>query len=213
MTLTRTLSLSALAAAVGLTAAVSLPATTEAQPRPPGDLEYRCRDLTWRDGYWQGYCRDPRGDWRWTTVRTVDDGWGGDRWDDRRPDDRWRDDRPDERWNDGRWDNRRWDDRRWDDDRWGSQPGWSSAQSVTVYEERGFRGRSITLRGEVPDLRNSGLNDRISSLRGQGDWEVCTDADFRGDCRVFRGDVADLGPTNFNDKISSLRPARPTPRW
>ena len=213
----KTLAVAGMTASLGMAvAAVAAPATAVAQPLPPGDLSSRCRDLSYRDGAWQGYCRDARGEWRWTTVRGTyqNDRWSGgdryDRWDDRysdRYDERYRD-RYDDRWNDRYSD--RWNDRY--DDRWGSGGGWNQGgyDSITVYEDRGFRGRSITLRGPVEDLRNSGLNDRISSMRGSGDWEVCTDAYFRGDCRVLPGNVGDLGPTNFNDKISSIRPAG---RW
>lgn len=92
--------------------------------------------------------------------------------------------------------------------------GWGGGRnSITVYEDSNFRGRSMSFNEEIPDLRNSGLNDRISSmqLRG-GAWEVCTDARFRGDCRIVSGDVRNLDRA-FNDKISSLRPARGGGRW
>lgn len=93
-------------------------------------------------------------------------------------------------------------------------PGWGGGRnSITVYEDSNFRGRSMSFNEAIPDLRNSGLNDRISSmqLRG-GAWEVCTDARFRGDCRVVSGDIRNLDRA-FNDKISSLRPARGGGRW
>ena len=45
------------------------------------------------------------------------------------------------------------------------------------------------------------------SMRVQGRWEVCTDAEFRGRCRVVEGDVRFL-TGGFNDNISSLRPVR-----
>lgn len=100
----------------------------------------------------------------------------------------------------------------WDDGRPGG--GWNGGRnSITVYQDSNFRGRSMTFSEAIPDLRASGLNDRISSmqLRG-GAWEVCTDARFRGDCRIVSGDVRNLERA-FNDKISSLRPARGGGRW
>lgn len=81
--------------------------------------------------------------------------------------------------------------------------------AITVYRDSNYRGQSLTFRSEVSNLRSSGMNDQISSIRlGRGDWEVCTDANFRGDCRIIREDARDLNRMNLNDKISSLRPVR-----
>ena len=89
--------------------------------------------------------------------------------------------------------------------------GWGGGRtSITVYEDSNYRGRSMTFNGEVSNLDRTGMNDRISSMRLRGRWEVCTDAYFRGSCRVIDGDERNLGSSGFNDRISSLRPAR---RW
>ena len=79
---------------------------------------------------------------------------------------------------------------------------------ITVYEDPDFRGDSVTLRNEIPDLRQQGLNDRISSLEVDGNqaWEVCRDINFGGGCRVFQGPVEDLRAVGWNDRISSMRP-------
>jgi len=90
----------------------------------------------------------------------------------------------------------------------GNGGGWGNT-SITVYRDANFRGQSMTFREEIPNLRNSGMNDAISSMRlGRGSWEVCEDANYRGRCQVINGDVRDLGRTGMNDRISSLRPAR-----
>ncbi|HEY1072924.1 beta/gamma crystallin-related protein [Brevundimonas sp.] len=90
----------------------------------------------------------------------------------------------------------------------GGGGGWGN-RSITVYRDANFRGQSMSFREEVPNLRNSGLNDAISSLRlGRGSWEVCEDANYRGRCQIIDGDVRDLGRSGLNDRISSLRPAR-----
>lgn len=80
---------------------------------------------------------------------------------------------------------------------------------VTVYEHPDFRGHSVTFREAVPDLREHGLNDRITSLEIDGSqaWEVCRDIEFAGGCRVFTGGIDDLRSEGWNDRISSLRPA------
>jgi len=88
--------------------------------------------------------------------------------------------------------------------------GWNGRNAITVYEDSDYRGRSMVFNGEVANLERTGMNDRISSIRARGRWEVCTDAYFRGSCRVIDGDERNFGSSGFNDRISSLRPAR---RW
>ena len=70
-----------------------------------------------------------------------------------------------------------------------SNGGYNGYSGITVYEDPNFRGDSVTFRNEVRDLREQGLNDRISSLEVDGNqaWEVCRDVNFGGGCRVFQG--------------------------
>ena len=85
--------------------------------------------------------------------------------------------------------------------------GFGGYSGITVYEHPDFRGESVTFRNEVPDLREHGLNDRISSLEVDGNqvWEVCRDINFGGGCRVFDGAMDDLRSAGWNDRISSMR--------
>lgn len=83
--------------------------------------------------------------------------------------------------------------------------GWGRT-SITVYGDAIYRGPSESFRNEVPDMRASGLNDRISSIQLTGPWEVCTDAYFRGECQVISQDVSNLEQWRMNDRISSMRP-------
>jgi hypothetical protein len=88
---------------------------------------------------------------------------------------------------------------------------------VTFYEHAGFRGGSITLEaGQALEnltrarfTNGEGMNDRISSIRIEGDVEVTVfqDADFRGGMRKFENSVSDLNASapGWNDAISSLR--------
>lgn len=92
---------------------------------------------------------------------------------------------------------------------WGGNGG---RNTITLYRDSNYRGPSITLRGEIADLRSTGLNDRVSSMRFQGEWLACTDANFRGRCETFTGDVSNLQRYQMNDSISSLRPYRGS-RW
>ncbi|MFN3877805.1 MAG: beta/gamma crystallin-related protein [Brevundimonas sp.] len=88
----------------------------------------------------------------------------------------------------------------------GNGGGWGRS-SITVYENSNFRGASREFTSEDRNLGRTPFNDRISSVRVQGRWEVCTDAEFRGRCRVVEGDVRNLS-SGFNDSISSMRPVR-----
>ena len=85
--------------------------------------------------------------------------------------------------------------------------GYGGYGGVTVYEHPDFRGDSVTFRNEVADLREHGLNDRISSLEMSGNqpWEVCRDVNYSGGCRVFSGTIDDLRAEGWNDRISSMR--------
>jgi hypothetical protein len=100
----------------------------------------------------------------------------------------------------------------WDDGRPGNG-GWGRS-SITVYRDSDYRGQSMSFREEVPNLRNMGMNDAISSIRlSRGAWEVCEDAYYRGRCEIVSGDMRNLANTGMNDRISSLRPARGGGRW
>lgn len=87
--------------------------------------------------------------------------------------------------------------------------GWGGGRNeITVYRDSFYRGPSTTFRGEMANLRNTGFNDTISSMRFEGTWEACTDAYFRGTCRTFSEDVWNLQQHGMNDRVSSLRPVR-----
>jgi hypothetical protein len=87
--------------------------------------------------------------------------------------------------------------------------GWNGGrQSITVYRDSNYRGQALQFNGPVPNLRNSGMNDAISSFQLRGSWELCTDANFGGRCTLFDGDQNNLARWQLNDSISSLRPAR-----
>lgn len=89
----------------------------------------------------------------------------------------------------------------------GNGGGWGRS-SITVYENSNFRGASREFTSEDRNLGNTPFNDRISSIRVRGRWEICTDAQFGGRCRIIDGDARNLNSSGFNDNISSLRPVR-----
>jgi hypothetical protein len=82
--------------------------------------------------------------------------------------------------------------------------------SIELYDQPGFRGRSLRLESDAEALATSGFNDRAASaVVTQGTWELCTDADYYGDCRSFPpGRYSDLG-FGMERRISSARLIHP----
>ena len=91
-----------------------------------------------------------------------------------------------------------------------AQPRRDDGVGVIVYDDVNFQGPALTLRNDVPDLREFRLNDRISSLQmAPGEtWEVCENINFGGRCAVLSGSERDLRPRGWNDMISSMRRVR-----
>ena len=83
----------------------------------------------------------------------------------------------------------------------------SAAAEITLFENDGFNGRSVSADRPVWNLERWGFNDTASSavVRG-GTYEVCTDARFSGRCVILRpGDYPSLGAMGLNDRVSSVR--------
>lgn len=80
------------------------------------------------------------------------------------------------------------------------------APSITLFDGRGFDGAAVTYEGEASAFGDSRFNDRASSLKVDGVWEICIDTGFRGGCQVVDRDVVDLGVLGLNNRISSARP-------
>lgn len=78
---------------------------------------------------------------------------------------------------------------------------------ITLYENDGLRGRSVTLNNGSPNLASRGFNDRASSVVVTSErWEVCESAAYRGRCTVLRpGQYASLSAMGLNDRVSSVR--------
>lgn len=181
-------------AATALSAAIE-PAQVQTRVAPRGDYARSCNGAYVNRGRLYADCRDNRGNVRGTSIelnRCTDS--------EIRNDNgllvcgRWRGDY------EGRPGGGRPD--------WPGHGGGQGRGEITVYRDAMYRGGEFTFRGEMPNLRNTGFNDVISSMRFRGAWEVCTDAYFRGTCRVFTDDVWNLQQFGLNDRISSLRPVR-----
>jgi len=82
---------------------------------------------------------------------------------------------------------------------------------VTLYGREDYRGRSMTLDRAFPDLAQSSLDDRASSLTVRnGSWQLCSESFFRGQCVVLRpGDYPSLRAIGLNNAVSSVREVQP----
>ncbi len=78
---------------------------------------------------------------------------------------------------------------------------------AVLFSNPDFHGERWVIDGDyMPDLANTGFNDRAQSLRVRhGYWIFCSDAQFRGRCRTFGpGDYPRLGWA-LDNKVSSGR--------
>jgi hypothetical protein len=83
----------------------------------------------------------------------------------------------------------------------------TNAGGAIIYRDPNFTGPSQTVRGEVADLRPSGLNDQVSSIEippGET-WEICQDINYGNGCLTLTSSVPDLRTIGWDDRISSLR--------
>lgn len=85
-------------------------------------------------------------------------------------------------------------------------PG-SDAPRMEFFEKDGFRGRSFAIQGDLADLRQTGFNDRSSSVQVYGGpWELCRDSGFNGPCVVLRqGQYPSLASMGIDNQVSSAR--------
>ncbi|MDB5817064.1 MAG: hypothetical protein JWQ11_704 [Rhizobacter sp.] len=188
-----------LAACAVLALGAAFGASAQAQPRysqvPDGSYRGSCDNIALRDGRGDdqrlmAVCRDRRGEGRQTSISLPcrgdirnDNGslvCVGGRYDDRGP---------------GR-----------GPGGFGGPGGSVDGGRITLYSDDDFRGRSVSV-DRPSNLIDQGFNDRASSIRVDGPWEVCTDANFRGRCTIIQGPVRSLNDFGMNDQISSVRPA------
>ena len=85
----------------------------------------------------------------------------------------------------------------------------SRIATIVLYDGPNFTGQSVTIEAnqDGSNLVNLGFNDRASSMRVLGDWEVCRDINFGGQCTRYNRDSVLYGP--WDNQISSVRILRP----
>ncbi len=93
-----------------------------------------------------------------------------------------------------------------------------AAAQVTLYEDDGFQGRSVTTERPINNLERFGFNDRASSVVVRGNrsdrWEVCEDTRFSGRCVILRrGEYPSLASMGLNDRVTSVRAVNRSARY
>jgi hypothetical protein len=83
--------------------------------------------------------------------------------------------------------------------------GAAGAAELTLYEEPGFGGGNLTLRGYTPSTANYGFPGAQSVFVQSGRWQICNEPEFRGQCtELVPGKYGGLD-SNFNRRIASAR--------
>jgi hypothetical protein len=96
-------------------------------------------------------------------------------------------------------------DRRYVEAEPGVAHGYRRGESVELFAQPGFRGRSIWLDHSVAALNEPLLERGVSSIVVHGGrWQACTRPGFEGRCEVLEpGSYGDLG--RLDNRVSSLR--------
>lgn len=145
---------------------------------PRGSYLESCRDASVRGRELTAQCRDSRGRWNWTSANA--------------------DCRGDMTNQNGRL------------VCFGGSggPGGGGRGGAVLFEDAGYRGRTVNVDGDISDLRAFGFNDRASGIQvGRGEWELCDDINYRGRCWRISSDVS-LFSGDMNDRASSIRRIR-----
>lgn len=83
--------------------------------------------------------------------------------------------------------------------------------SITLYNAEELGGTGVTITTDVPNLQSVSAaegfdgtaNDYAYSIRTQGQWQVCMDADYQTSCMIVDGEMASLGDNGGS--VSSVR--------
>ncbi|MDP1557024.1 MAG: beta/gamma crystallin-related protein [Hyphomonas sp.] len=90
----------------------------------------------------------------------------------------------------------------------GGNSGGNNSPALVLYPEANYGGTGIAVTGALSALgRETNMNDKTSSLKVTGSWEICTDGSFKGRCVTIAQDVPDLKTLKMNNNISSVRPS------
>lgn len=75
--------------------------------------------------------------------------------------------------------------------------------SITLFTGLDYKGQSVTITSDTPNLRDLNFDEVSSSLVARGEWEVCLDPNYGSRCRTYNSSITDL--RSFRGRISSIR--------
>ena len=74
---------------------------------------------------------------------------------------------------------------------------------LVLFAGKDFRGESVVINRNNPDLRSINFDEKAWSLVATGKWEVCLDPNYGVRCRTYEGRVDHL--ESFKGRVSSVR--------
>jgi hypothetical protein len=89
----------------------------------------------------------------------------------------------------------------------------SDRPGVALFDDPGYRGRTLMLVVDAPDLLGTGLDRQVTSLQlAAGEvWQICSERQYYGRCETVTSSEPDLRRLGWNDAIASLRRVRGGP--
>lgn len=81
------------------------------------------------------------------------------------------------------------------------------AGGLTVYSEADYGGQQASLRVDTPKLEPFGTDNRVASLRveGQHSWELCAEVSYGGRCLVVPRSEPNLASKGWRGRVASAR--------
>lgn len=75
--------------------------------------------------------------------------------------------------------------------------------SLTLYDQPGFKGRTVTLFADNLDLSDTGVVGTARSAQVFGRWRVCDAPGWRGRCQTLSRNIADLAALGIAGRVVS----------
>ena len=80
--------------------------------------------------------------------------------------------------------------------------------AIVVYDQPGFKGKTLRFDRAVPDLKAVNFDDKVASfeIQGAGDWMLCEGRNYSGRCVRGSAKADDLKVLQIAGRVSSLYP-------
>lgn len=83
------------------------------------------------------------------------------------------------------------------------QGGGRRQPQLVLFAGKDFRGESVIINRDNPNLRTINFDEKAWSLVATGKWEICLDPNYGVRCRTYEGRVDHL--ESFKGRVSSVR--------